>query len=59
MVKEIHGTHKLQYHPDGPDGPVWDIDFTPPFRRVSMIDELEKKLGVKFPDPSNLNNPGM
>lgn len=57
MVKEIHGSHKVQYHPEGPDGPVWDIDFTPPFRRVSMIDELEKKLGVKFPDPANLNHP--
>ncbi|XP_060552073.1 lysine--tRNA ligase-like isoform X2 [Ruditapes philippinarum] len=56
MVKEIHGSHKVQYHPEGPDGPVWDIDFTPPFRRVSMIDELEKKLGVKFPDPANLNH---
>ncbi|XP_053402487.1 lysine--tRNA ligase-like isoform X2 [Mercenaria mercenaria] len=56
MVKEIHGSHKVQYHPDGPEGPVWDIDFTPPFRRISMIDELEKKLGVTFPDPSNLNN---
>ena len=25
------------------------IDFTPPFRRISMVDELEKTLGVKFP----------
>lgn len=56
MVKEIHGTHKIQYRPEGPDGPVWDIDFTPPFRRVSMINELEKKLGVKFPDPQNLHS---
>lgn len=58
MVKEILGSHKVQYHPEGPDGPVWDIDFSPPFKRVRMIEELENKLGVKFPDAQNLHSEG-
>ena len=53
MVKELTGGYKVAYHPEGPDGPVWDIDFTPPFRRIRMIPELESKLGVKFPHPND------
>ncbi|PKU35300.1 hypothetical protein llap_14394 [Limosa lapponica baueri] len=49
MVKHITGSYKITYHPDGPDGQAYEIDFTPPFRRISMVDELEKVLGVKFP----------
>ncbi|XP_054729812.1 lysine--tRNA ligase isoform X1 [Anastrepha obliqua] len=49
MVKAIHGTYKIKYHPDGPEGPEEEIDFTPPFKRVSMIKTLEEKLNVKFP----------
>merc|ERR1712071_437838 len=30
MVKAIHGTYKVPYHPDGPEGPAFEIDFTPP-----------------------------
>ncbi|XP_052233910.1 lysine--tRNA ligase-like isoform X2 [Dreissena polymorpha] len=56
LVKELTGGYKIKYHPEGPEGPEWEIDFTPPFRRVSMIDELEKKLNVKFPDPVNLQS---
>ena len=56
MVKHIHGSYKVQYQPDGPDGKTWDIDFTPPFRRLDMIPELEKVLGVKLPDPDTLES---
>ncbi|OXB78344.1 UNVERIFIED_CONTAM: hypothetical protein H355_009115 [Colinus virginianus] len=49
MVKHITGGYKITYHPDGQDGQAYEIDFTPPFRRISMVDELEKTLGVKFP----------
>ncbi|POI35059.1 hypothetical protein CIB84_001189 [Bambusicola thoracicus] len=49
MVKHITGSYKISYHPDGQDGQAYEIDFTPPFRRISMVDELEKTLGVKFP----------
>lgn len=57
MVKNIHGSYKIQYHPEGLDGPVQEIDFTPPFRRISMFEELESILGVKFPNPVELNSP--
>ncbi|XP_060894451.1 lysine--tRNA ligase isoform X1 [Labrus mixtus] len=49
MVKHITGGYKLTYHPDGPEGQAHEIDFTPPFRRVSMTHDLEKIMGVKFP----------
>ena len=32
MVKYVTGSHILKYHPEGPDGVEWTIDFTPPFR---------------------------
>ncbi|XP_038825399.1 lysine--tRNA ligase-like isoform X1 [Salvelinus namaycush] len=49
MVKHITGEYKVKYHPEGPEGPTQEIDFTPPFRRVSMTHDLEKEMGVKFP----------
>jgi lysyl-tRNA synthetase, class II len=55
MVKDITGDYKIVYHPQGPDGPAMNIDFTPPFKRVSMIDTLEEKLGVKFPPASEFH----
>lgn len=56
MVKSIHGTYKIKYHPDGPEGQEMEIDFTPPFRRVSMIKTLEEELNVKFPSLETLNS---
>lgn len=50
MVKHITGSYKVTYHPDGPEGEAFEIDFTPPFRRISMVEELEKVLGVKLPE---------
>ncbi|KAM9625067.1 lysine--tRNA ligase isoform 4-T4 [Morphnus guianensis] len=49
MVKHITGSYKITYHPDGQDGQAYEIDFTPPFQRISMVYDLEKVLGVKFP----------
>merc|ERR1719320_632635 len=53
MVKSIFGTYKVTYHPDqneeGKGEPI-TVDYTPPFKRVSMLEELEKQIGVKFPD---------
>jgi lysyl-tRNA synthetase, class II len=57
MVKAIHGSYKLQYHPDGPESPAVEIDFTPPFRRLRMFPDLEKSLGVKLPAPDKLDTP--
>ncbi|XP_041969467.1 lysine--tRNA ligase isoform X2 [Aricia agestis] len=55
MVKSIHGTYKVKYHPDGPDGEEVEIDFTPPFARVPMIATLEKVLNVKLPPADQLH----
>ena len=49
MVKDITGGYKITYHPDGPDGRTVEIDFTPPFRRVSMVSGLEEVLKTKLP----------
>lgn len=57
MVKEIHGTYKIPYHPDGPTGPTFEIDFTPPFRRFRMFPDLEKATGTKLPPPEKLDTP--
>ncbi|CAG9099209.1 Lysine--tRNA ligase [Plutella xylostella] len=57
MVKSIHGTYKVKYHPDGPDGEEVEIDFTPPFARVPMIATLEKVLNVKLPPADKLDTP--
>jgi lysyl-tRNA synthetase class 2 len=42
MVKEITGSYIIKFHPDPEAHPeqVLDIDFTPPWRRISMIEEL-------------------
>uniref|UniRef100_A0A7S0ZD52 Lysine--tRNA ligase n=1 Tax=Timspurckia oligopyrenoides TaxID=708627 RepID=A0A7S0ZD52_9RHOD len=50
MVKDITGGYKLTYHPEGPESDsVVELDFTPPFRRVSMVSALEEKLGTTIP----------
>uniref|UniRef100_A0A8C6SRK9 Lysine--tRNA ligase n=1 Tax=Neogobius melanostomus TaxID=47308 RepID=A0A8C6SRK9_9GOBI len=49
MVKHITGGYKVTYHPDGPEGQAYEIDFTPPFKRLSMTNDLAKIMGVKFP----------
>jgi len=48
MVLNIRGSYKIEYHPDGPEGEPVTIDFTPPWPRISMMDEIEKKSGIKF-----------
>jgi lysyl-tRNA synthetase class 2 len=55
MVKSIHGSYKVQYQPEGPDGETWEIDYTPPFKRMDMIKDLEQVLGVKFPPADTLH----
>eukprot|EP00877_Chromochloris_zofingiensis_P011240 jgi/Chrzof1/636/Cz01g23090.t1 len=51
MVFEIKGSYKIQYHADGPDKDPIEIDFSPPWRRISMVSGLEEALGVKLPQP--------
>jgi len=48
MVKDITGGYKIKYSPK-PGVPEVEIDFTPPFKRISMIEGLEEAMGVKLP----------
>lgn len=53
MVKALTGSYKVRYHPnrvsDTELGEPIDVDFTPPFKRVRMLSELQSILGVTFP----------
>jgi lysyl-tRNA synthetase class 2 len=51
MVYQIHGSHKIKYHPNGIEDKdnVIEIDFTPPFRRIPMMKGLEEVLGIELP----------
>jgi len=46
LVKSITGGYKITIHPE--EGQEVEIDFTPPFRRIKMLPDLEKELGVSF-----------
>lgn len=48
MVKNITGSHKIKYSPK-PGAPEIEIDFTPPFKRISMIEGLEEAMNEKLP----------
>ncbi|CDJ42998.1 Lysine--tRNA ligase [Eimeria tenella] len=51
MVMSIHGSYKIPFHPEGPNGPVVELDFTPPYRRLSLVEEIEKQAKVTLPRP--------
>ncbi|EME28005.1 lysyl-tRNA synthetase, class II [Galdieria sulphuraria] len=52
LVKELTGDYVIEYHPEGKDlSESIKIDFTPPFRRLSMLDALEEHLSEKLPRP--------
>ncbi|GFQ75114.1 lysine--tRNA ligase [Trichonephila clavata] len=57
MVKSLTGSYKIKYHPDGPEGEEFEIDFTPPFKRVKMLPGLEAAMGIKLPEPESLSSP--
>lgn len=48
MVKDITGDYKIKYSPK-PGAPEVEIDFTPPFKRISMIEGLEEAMKTKLP----------
>ncbi|XP_009857990.2 lysine--tRNA ligase isoform X1 [Ciona intestinalis] len=58
MVKQICGSYKLTYHPDGPDSEGYEVDYTPPFRRLRMLPDLERLTGMEFPKPTELHTAG-
>jgi lysyl-tRNA synthetase class 2 len=49
MVKELTGGYKVKYHANGLENEPIEIDFTPPFRRIDMIEELEKMANLNIP----------
>ncbi|XP_059459919.1 lysine--tRNA ligase, cytoplasmic isoform X2 [Corylus avellana] len=49
MVKELTGGYKIKYHANGSDKDPIEIDFTPPFRRIDMIEGLEKIANLNIP----------
>lgn len=55
MVKEITGSYQVTYHPEGPDGKELTLDFQRPWKRINMIEELEKVFDVKFPAGDQLH----
>lgn len=55
MVKEITGDYVIKYEPNGPGKEVYTIDFSRPWKRVNMIEELEKVYNVKFPPGDQLH----
>ncbi|KAH3900708.1 Lysine--tRNA ligase, cytoplasmic [Saccharomycodes ludwigii] len=56
MVKEITGSYAIKYHPD-PNAPEKELvlDFSRPWKRINMIEELEVRFGVKFPSGDQLH----
>ena len=55
MVKKITGSYKVSFHTSS--GEEMIADFTPPFRRIDMMSELEKVLGDTLPKPDTLHLP--
>lgn len=49
IVKEICGSYVIQYQPK-PDAEVVTVDFTPPFKRISMIDGLNEAMNTTLPE---------
>ncbi|KAH7514641.1 hypothetical protein FEM48_Zijuj11G0110900 [Ziziphus jujuba var. spinosa] len=49
MVKELTGSYKIKYHANGLCNEPIEIDFTPPFRRIDLIEELERIANLSIP----------
>ena len=59
MVKHITGSYKVVYHPEGPDGEAYEVDYSPPFKRFRMLPDLEKAIGMPLPKATELNTEGI
>ena len=49
IVYSINKSYVVKYTPMGSSKEL-EIDFTPPYKRIDMISELQEKTGVTFPD---------
>eukprot|EP00850_Spirogloea_muscicola_P019049 SM000182S03939 [mRNA] locus=s182:207902:212934:+ [translate_table: standard] len=56
LVKELTGGYVIKFHADGPDKEPIEIDFMPPFRRISMMKGLKEIGGLDI--PPDLSSPG-
>lgn len=58
LVKYLTGGTKVTFHPQGKgEGKkAYEVDFTTPWKRFDMIEELEKQLNVKFPPGETLHD---
>jgi len=49
MVLKLKGSYAFEYHPNGPEKEALTVDFTPPWKRISMVEEIEAQSGVSLP----------
>jgi lysyl-tRNA synthetase class 2 len=59
LVQYLFGTYKIKYHINGLDEEAVEIDFTPPFKRLNLIEDLEKVTGEKFPPATEFSTTGI
>jgi len=52
-VMSIHGSYKVRYNPE--EGTDYEIDFSPPWRRMNIQEELEAMFPGKMPKPTDLH----
>jgi lysyl-tRNA synthetase class 2 len=52
MIKSITGSYKITYHPNGMDQPPVEVNFTPPFKRISMVAGIQEAIRTKHNEPS-------
>ena len=60
MVLKIMGSYKFKYHPRNDPEDMdkeCEIDFTPPFRRMKLMEDLQEALGVELPPATELDKP--
>ncbi|CAL5227144.1 g10056 [Coccomyxa viridis] len=55
LVKAVKGSYQIKYHANGPAEPPVDIDFTPPWPRISFMSGLREALELQSDSqwPSN------
>ena len=56
LIKHLTGGYKITYHPEGKGvgAKSYAMDFSTPWKRINMIEELESKLQTKFPPGEEL-----
>jgi len=59
LVIHLFGTYKIKYHVNGLDQEPVEINFTPPFKRLNLIEDLERATGETFPLPTEFTTSGL